>query len=130
MKALWGRVINALSLIVFVLMISTGSLLKWVLPPGSGWIEIAGHGRQGRVVYTVLGLDRHDWGSMHFYISLILIFLLCIHLVLHWQWIKVTAWGTSAKPQPLGRKMIIIAIILFILIALAFPWLALKEVHS
>lgn len=129
MNAAWNRVVNALSLIAGILMISTGFLLKWVLPAGSGRIEMAARGRHGRAIYTVLGLDRHDWGEIHFYISLALVLLLGTHLFLHWKWIRITAWGTAACPQKPARKLLTMGILLFIAAVLAFPWIIRKEIY-
>jgi len=35
-----------------------------------------------------LGLHRHQWGKIHFYVSLILVILMIVHLALNWSWIK------------------------------------------
>ncbi len=129
MNAFWNRFVNALSLIFFILMISTGFLLKWVLPAGSGRTEMIGSGRHGKVVYTLMSLDRHDWGDIHFYISLGLILVLGVHLILHRKWILATAWGSSANPQPMLRKLITIGILTFIIISLSFPWMLQKQVY-
>jgi hypothetical protein len=109
-------------------MISTGFLLKWILPVGSGRIEMSGIGRHGKAIYTVLGLDRHDWGQIHFYISLSLIGLLMIHLILHRKWILMTAWGTKDNPQSLTRRFITLGILIFILATLALPWILPKTI--
>lgn len=71
-----------------------GLVLKYVLPPGSG----GGRGfRGGRGLsdgpgadgaLLLLGLTRHEWGDIHFYVSLVLVALLAAHIVLHWTWIK------------------------------------------
>ena len=48
------KIIDLLSFAALTLMISTGTLLKYTLPPRSGGDE-------------VWGLTRHDWGNIHFY---------------------------------------------------------------
>jgi hypothetical protein len=35
-----------------------------------------------------LGLHRHQWGNIHFYLSISFIVLVIIHLILSWSWIK------------------------------------------
>ena len=30
-------------------------------------------------------MDRHEWGNVHFIISMILTFLLVVHIILHWK---------------------------------------------
>jgi hypothetical protein len=68
----------------------TGSILRWVLPPGSG----GGYGRGFRggrgagEVKELLGLARHDWGSVHFGLAVLCVVLMLVHIILHWSWIK------------------------------------------
>lgn len=59
----------------FVLLSSTGVLMRYILPPGSGHYS------------TIWSLDRHEWGGIHFWISVVFFFILALHLVLHWRWI-------------------------------------------
>jgi len=49
-----------------------------------------------------MGLHTHQWGHIHFYISLAFSVLIIIHLILSWNWIKATSkkifknkWGTA-----------------------------------
>ncbi len=49
-----------------------------------------------------LGLHTHQWGHLHFYISIAFAVLIIIHLILSWSWIKATTkkifkkgWGTA-----------------------------------
>jgi hypothetical protein len=67
--------IDVIAFIGFVLLTSTGILMRYVLPPGSGRWKV------------IWGLDRHEWGSIHFWISIIFLGILTIHLILHWRWI-------------------------------------------
>ena len=114
-KKVWfNMAVNALSLMVFALMISTGMLLKFVLPP-----------RSGHVVYW--GLERHEWGQIHFYIALAFLILLILHLILHWSWIQCIAWGTKAVQQSKSRKLITIGIIGFIIVMLSLPWIGKRQ---
>lgn len=75
--------IDSIAFIGFVLLTSTGILMRYVLPPGSGRWKV------------IWGLDRHEWGSIHFWISIIFLSVLTIHLVLHWRWI-----ATFLKRRP------------------------------
>jgi hypothetical protein len=74
-----NAVVDGLAFAGFVLLVATGVLMRWTLPPGSGRHT------------TVWGLDRHDWGAMHFWVSVALLAALAVHLVLHWRWIATVA---------------------------------------
>lgn len=65
---------------VFVLLVATGLLMEYVLVPGS-------RGGQG---LAALGYTRHDWGGIHFYLSLAFIAAIALHVFLHWSWILAT----------------------------------------
>lgn len=67
--------IDSVALIAFLLLTSTGIILHYLLPPGSGH-------------QTVLwNMDRHEWGNIHFWLSLTFFGVLVLHLFLHWKWI-------------------------------------------
>jgi hypothetical protein len=74
-------IIDAVAFVGFVVLATTGVLLRYVLPPGSG--------RYSRI----WGLDRHEWGGIHFWISIVLFSVLSLHLVLHWRWIVSVVRG-------------------------------------
>ncbi|MGR8950815.1 MAG: DUF4405 domain-containing protein [Gammaproteobacteria bacterium] len=67
--------VDFLAALSFVGMIATGYILRFPLPPGTNKSLI------------LWGLSRHQWGDVHFWISLSLLIVLLIHLVLHWQWV-------------------------------------------
>lgn len=67
--------IDALALGGFVFLTATGVLMRYVLPPGSGWHT------------TVWGLSRHAWGEIHFWIAVVFLATLTVHLLIHRRWI-------------------------------------------
>ena len=66
---------DVLAFIGFVLLTATGVLMRYSLPPGSGKSR------------TIWGLDRHDWGGIHFWIAVGFFSILSINLFLHGRWI-------------------------------------------
>ena len=62
-------------------LVITGGILRWHLPPGSGHAE-HGHGPK-----LLLGMNRHDWGDVHFWLSVGFIVIMFIHLYQHRAWI-------------------------------------------
>jgi hypothetical protein len=70
-------------------LIFTGFVIKYVLPPGSGGRGQELHGGQGTGhIKALWSMTRHEWGDIHFYLSVVFIALMLIHLALHWSWIK------------------------------------------
>lgn len=68
-------IIDAIAFAGFVSLTTTGVLMRYILPPGSGRST------------TIWGLDRHEWGDIHFWVSAVFLLILALHLVLHWRWI-------------------------------------------
>ena len=68
-------IIDAIGFVGFVFLTATGVLVRYVLPPGSGHHT------------TLWGLDRHDWGGLHFWIAVGFFVVLALHLLFHWRWI-------------------------------------------
>lgn len=124
-RSIWNMVVDALSLLVFTTMISTGLLLKYILPPGSGRVDVVlgSRGRGHQTIDLFMGLARHDWGVIHFYLSLGFLALLIVHLALHWNWIVSMLWGTKGKAQSPSRRYMTIGIVVCIVTVLAFPWI-------
>ena len=86
--------IDALAALFFLGMIATGYVLRFPLPPGTN------------KSLSLWGLSRHQWGGVHFWISLGLLAVLLIHLALHWQWV-VTVVGRQLHlvTNPQGRHL-------------------------
>lgn len=125
-KPLLNIIIDVVSLMTVMFMISTGLILKFILPPGSGRVEmlLGSPGRRHQTIDVLMGLPRHDWGVIHLYISLGFLLLLIVHLFLHWNWIVCMLWGTKTAPQPAQRRIIAVASVVFIIFTLASPWFA------
>ncbi len=93
-RATVNFILDLIGLADLILLAATGSIMRWVLPPGSG--AGGGHGfRGGRgpgpdadQVKQLLGLGRHDWGDVHFVLALVFVLLILVHIILHWTWIK------------------------------------------
>lgn len=68
-------IIDTVAFVGFVFLSATGVLMRYVLPPGTGHFQ------------TLWGLDRHEWGQLHFWNAVIVLATLGIHLFLHWRWI-------------------------------------------
>jgi len=100
-KPTQNLIVDAAAFAAFVLMLGTGFLLRFSLPPGSG--AASGLRGGGREYLTVWGLSRHEWGAIHYWISLALLVILTLHLVLHWQWIVSVVKGRRRTAS--GRRV-------------------------
>lgn len=95
----------------FVLLTATGVLMRYVLPPGSGRVT------------TIWTLDRHEWGSIHFWIAIAFLAVLSFHLFLHWRWIVTLMRGRPREGS--GVRVALGTVGLLALLALAIgPFLA------
>ncbi|MFN4242598.1 MAG: DUF4405 domain-containing protein [Tepidisphaerales bacterium] len=82
-----GGVLFWTDVFIFLAMLAvtvTGGILKWGVPHGGGGMRRAGQ-------QLFLGLSRHDWGEVHFYLALALIAGVALHLLSHagWVWTSV-----------------------------------------
>ncbi|HUT25173.1 MAG TPA: DUF4405 domain-containing protein [Sumerlaeia bacterium] len=74
-------VVDAASFVAFAMLTATGILVRYVLPPGSGRFR------------RLWSLDRHGWGAIHFWVAVVFLSTLAIHLLLHWRWIVCMVRG-------------------------------------
>ena len=75
--------IDILMLLLMMPLAGIGFLMKYILVPGSKRNELYGSG----VDLEFLGMDRHEWGQVHFVISIVLLVLLVLHIIFHWKMI-------------------------------------------
>ncbi len=69
-------VLDACLFLLMLSLVATGLLMAYVLPPGSG----------GRFFWS---MNRHGWGGVHFWIAMVLLAGLLLHLALNWGWVKM-----------------------------------------
>jgi hypothetical protein len=101
--------IDFISLLAMLGLIWTGLLIHYVLPPGTG-------GRGGGHGLILWGLDRHDYGNIHFYLALTLIALMVIHVWLHWSWVRATVKKLAGMELTTDTKGTVSGIVLLIII--------------
>ncbi|MEN6558562.1 MAG: DUF4405 domain-containing protein [Thermoguttaceae bacterium] len=113
-KATFVAWVDAVAFVAISLLAATGTLIKLVLPPGSGHFS------------AVWGMDRHQWGDVHFCLALVLVATVAVHLFLHWRWVVATVRGRSEVGST--RRIGLAVVGLLILVGLAAsPFLAAVE---
>jgi hypothetical protein len=78
-KTDWQYLVDTLLFLCVVGIVFIGFLMGFVLPKGPAALESAKY---------FLGLHRHQWGNIHFYLSIAFTTLVIIHLMFSWRWIK------------------------------------------
>lgn len=108
-------VVDLLAYLAMAGLIAMGIILHYRLPPGSG-------------SDAMLGLSRHEWGSIHFYAALSLLVLVVLHIVLHWKWVTHTTgalFGGEGRPKPgagLGGAALLVVLGLVLAGLVAVSW--------
>lgn len=121
-KAKLNLIIDALMLLCMAAMAGIGLLIKYVLIPGQARWAI--YGRNVELYFR--GLDRHQWGTVHLAIGLVLVALLVLHIVLHWG--MIVAIYRSLIPSRLFRWIVLGILLCLTAILLAFSSLVKPEV--
>ena len=108
--------IDVVAFIAFAFLTTTGVLSRYMLPPGSGRYA------------TLWGLNRHGWGDLHFWVAVVLLGVLALHLVLHWRWILCIVRGQRTEAS--GTRVALGAVGLIGLVGLAAAPLLAPVEHS
>ena len=111
--------VDALSFAAFLLVTSTGVVLRYILPRGSGDIAGRGTGRMAaeKTVATIWGMTRAQWGDIHFWLSVILMAVLAVHLFVHWQWIACVIKGKKKEESGIRAALGFIGLICLVVFA-------------
>jgi hypothetical protein len=107
-------IVDAVAFAAFVLLASTGILMSYVLPPGSGHFSL------------LWGMDRHEWGRYHFWFAVILMASLGFHLILHWRWISCMIKGGQREGSGIRVALSVVGIISLLSLA-ALPFMGRVE---
>jgi hypothetical protein len=114
-RPLLNQLVDLIAAALFLGMIATGYLLEFTLPPGTNR------------AYTLWGLTRHCWGTVHGWISFGFLGAMLLHVCLHWPWVVAVVrkrLGKSAAP-PSGLLRSGLATLLIVAAALGlFAWVA------
>ena len=116
-KSRLNLAVDILSLLVLGALTSTGLILKWKLPPGSGRVEGAEH-----PIDLLWGWDRHEWGQLHFAVSVALLAILSLHVALHWKWVIAMFRGKGGAAQEPRALLGVVGLVLLLATLLMPLW--------
>jgi hypothetical protein len=103
--------VDAVAFAAMLLLVATGILMRYVLPPGSGRF------------LALWGMDRHGWGDIHFWIAVTLVTTVALHVVLHWSWVVGVVKGRSPERSVLRITVTLVGLLLLLGAAIS-PFLA------
>lgn len=86
-RSLLNLTIDLLAAACLLVMVATGYILRFPLPPGTNR------------THELWEMSRHEWGTIHSWASVGLLAALCIHVVLHWEWLYATIRRRFAQTQ-------------------------------
>jgi mono/diheme cytochrome c family protein len=113
-RGVLNLLIDTVAAALLTALVGIGYLLLFVLPPGTNRTHI------------LWGLLRHQWGTVHAWISVILLTVLAVHVALHWRWLVmglsrrfgVAAWA-ARSPRLAGLTVLTAAALPLTALALA-----------
>jgi len=109
-------IIDAIMFLTMMFMVGTGFVRKYVLMGGRASREAFGRKMQ----MYLLGIGRDTWCTIHLYAGYFLLFLLLLHIILHWKQIKAVYKQLIADRK---KRMLITVIFLIISVFLVvFPF--------
>jgi len=96
-------IVDLVSFVDLLGMACTGFIMKYILPPGTGGLGYQLSGGRGREhIKELWSMSRHEWGRIHYYLGLLFLALIVVHIILHWSWIKnyfKSLLGVSREPS-------------------------------
>lgn len=109
--------IDIIGFIAFVFLTSSGILLYYLLPPGSGrWAQL-------------WEMNRHQWGEIHLWLALLFFALMALHLFTHWHFILALFKGRAREGVRLHTALGLLGLLAVLLLAAA-PLVSTVEVDT
>jgi hypothetical protein len=109
-------IIDALMFFCMAAIAGIGFLMNYVLLSGREVWEEYGN----NIELKFLWMDRHTWGGVHLFFGFILLFLLVLHIVLHWKMITGLYKNLITDPKKRRNTALIFLCICFILFIFSF----------
>ena len=117
-------ILDALLLLCIAAIVGIGFLMKYILIPGYLRWDI--YGRNVELFFW--GMNRHEWGTIHFIIGMVFLGLLVLHVVLHWS--MVVCIYRTLIPNRFGRYVIAVILVCLTILLLIFVFLVQPEIQG
>ena len=123
-KPVLNFVINTIMALCMAAIIGIGFLMQFTLISGEKrWIK---YGENVNLYF--MGMDRHQWGTIHLILGYVLIGLLALHLFLHWNIIK-SVYRKLIK-RPLLNKLVGLGFIIICFVLVLLPFFINPEIKT
>jgi hypothetical protein len=123
-KAKLNLIIDVLLLLCTAGIVGIGFLMKFILVPGYKRWEI--YGRNVELFFW--SLNRHEWGTIHLITGCIFLFLLALHVVLHWS--MIVGIYRQLIPNRPARWIVALILIVLTIILIVFPYFVKPEIQE
>ena len=117
-------VVDVLMFLCMAALGGLGFLMKYVLL--SGQEAQAAYGAKVEIYF--LGVDKHEWGTIHLIIAFVLLGLLLLHIILNWKPI-VSMYQRLIGGQRV-RKIVTAVFIIVSALLIAFPFMVTPQVRD
>lgn len=109
-------IIDILLLLLLAAVSGIGILMKYIMPSNYS-VK-----REGATSYAsdVLGMNRHEWGYIHWILSLVLLALVLIHIILHWK--MIVSIFNRMIPNKIASNIVCAVILLLVFLFIALPF--------
>lgn len=109
-------VINILMMLCMSALVGIGFLIKFNLISGQeSWLK---YGENYHLI--MLGMNRHEWGTVHLVIGLAFLVLLLFHVILHWK--SISCMCSKIFNRKSIRQLVVSVFILICVLLMAFPF--------
>jgi len=123
-RAQWNLVVDAIMVLLIGAVAGLGFLMKFVLLPGEQLHEQYGPG----AALQWMGMNRHEWGTVHLWLGISLLAMLALHILLHWG--QVLGMLCVISHSLVLRLAIVLAVILAAALLMSIALWAKPELTS
>lgn len=116
-KSKTNFIIDGFLFLGMMFLIGTGYVRKYILLGGSASREVYGR----KMNMFMMGYSRDDWSMIHLYTGYFMLFLLFLHIVLHWKQIGVMYKQLIANS--VLRTVIAVIFIVLSVLLVVFPFI-------
>ena len=123
-KSKANLIIDTLMFLCLMAITGIGLLMKYVLLPGKETAAIYGR----KMDLFLFGMDRHAWGRIHLIIAFVLLGLLALHVVLHWN--MILSVYRKLIGSAVARRIVAITIFIIGIFLVVSPFFVKPEIQK